>query len=70
MSVNDYLKGNYELAAAPPTGGKGTQQAPAPGASLEEEFERQALQKLGGSIAFIKKSKSFVWKGPSGDRPR
>jgi hypothetical protein len=68
VSVNDYLKGNYELA---PAATDGTTPPPAPGvASLEEEFERQALQKLGGSIAFIKKSKSFVWKGPSSDRAR
>ena len=68
MSANDYLKGNYELA---PAAAADTTPPPAPtAASLEEEFERQALQKLGGSIAFIKKSKSFVWKGPSSDRPR
>jgi hypothetical protein len=67
VSANDYLKGNYELAPA----AADTTPPPAPSAvSLEEEFERQALQKLGGSIAFIKKSKSFVWKGPSSDRPR
>jgi hypothetical protein len=68
VSVNDYLKGNYELA---PTAAERPTRPPAPStASLEEEFERQALQKLGGSIAFIKKSKSFVWKGPAGDRAR
>lgn len=68
MSVNDYLKGNYDLAPAA-VDGKTPPAAPTP-ATLEEEFERQALQKLGGSIAFIKKSKSFIWKGPSGDRAR
>jgi hypothetical protein len=68
VSVNDYLKGNYDLAPAPAE--SGTPPAAPAAASLEEEFERQALQKLGGSIAFIKKSKSFVWKGPSGDRAR
>jgi hypothetical protein len=67
VSANDYLKGNYELA--PAAADRTPPPAPSP-ASLEEEFERQALQKLGGSIAFIKKSKSFVWKGPSRDRPR
>lgn len=69
MTVNDYLKGNYDLAPANPV--SATNDAPSPTtASLEEEFERQALQKLGGSIAFIKKSKSFIWKGPSGDHAR
>jgi hypothetical protein len=69
VTMNDYLKGNYDLASANPVGAK--KDAPSPAtASLEEEFERQALQKLGGSIAFIKKSKSFIWKGPSGDHAR
>jgi len=67
VSINDYLKGNYDLAPADAV--RDTTATPS-AASLEEEFERQALQKLGGSIAFIKKSKSFVWKGPSGDRAR
>lgn len=31
--------------------------------SLESEFEASALEKLGGSIAFVKKSSSFIWKG-------
>ena len=66
MTVNDYLKGNYELAPADPADVSKVPAVPA-AASLEEEFERQALQKLGGSIAFIKKSKSFIWKGPAGD---
>jgi hypothetical protein len=69
VSANDYLKGNYDLTPAGPADGKTPPPAPIV-ASLEEEFERQALQKLGGSIAFIKKSKSFVWKGPSSDRAR
>jgi hypothetical protein len=69
VTVNDYLKGNYELAPADPADVSKVPAVPA-AASLEEEFERQALQKLGGSIAFIKKSKSFIWKGPAGDRAR
>jgi len=69
VSANEYLKGNYELS--PTNGEKKTPPLAAPSAgTLEEEFERQALQKLGGSIAFIKKSKSFVWKGPAGARAR
>ena len=66
MTINDYLKGNYDLAPADPADARRAPAIPA-AASLEEEFERQALQKLGGSIAFIKKSKSFIWKGPAGD---
>jgi hypothetical protein len=60
-----YLKGNYEVKSPAPA-----VQPAADAASLEEEFERNALQKLGGSIAFIKKSASFVWKGPQRDRTR
>lgn len=60
--MNDYLKGNYRLdkpAPAPTT-------APAE-ASAEKKFEASALVKLGGSIAFIKKSSSFVWEGDKRD---
>ena len=30
---------------------------------LEKTFESSAFEKLGGSIAFVKKSTNFVWKG-------
>lgn len=62
--MSDYLKGNYKLpesktaSAAPPS-------APKSGQDL---FEASALQKLGGSIAFIKKSSSFVWNGDKGKK--
>ena len=58
------LKGNYSLDRQP-----SADQGAAP--TLEDDFERSALQKLGGSIAFVKKSASFVWKGPERDpKPR
>jgi hypothetical protein len=63
VSGNQYLRGNYELKSSV----KG-EADPTPDAKLEEEFERTALQKLGGSIAFIKKSASFVWKGTKSGR--
>ena len=59
-----YLKGNYSLPFTP-ADGEPSQDAE----SLEAAFERTALQKLGGSIAFVKKAGSFVWKGPR-DKPR
>ena len=32
---------------------------------LEQEYYKTALTKLGGSIAFIMKDKTFLWKGDS-----
>lgn len=53
--MSDLLKGNYRLDKVAMPGPAG----PAP--SIEKTFEAEALQKLGGSIAFIKKSSQFVW---------
>jgi hypothetical protein len=60
-----YLKGNYSLTFAPAAPEKAEDAK-----DLEAEFERTALQKLGGSIAFVKKSGGFVWKGPARDDTR
>jgi hypothetical protein len=54
------LKGTYDLHVSANKAAKEP--------SLEEAFERSALQKLGGSIAFIKKAGSFIWKGPAKDQ--
>ena len=54
----DILKGNYKLNQD-----KLKQTRLGDSKSLESEFEASALEKLGGSIAFVKKSGSFVWKG-------
>ena len=35
--------------------------------SLTEEFEENALAKLGGSICFVSKSGSLIWDGDSTD---
>ena len=53
-----YLKGNYEL----------TRKVDGVGANQEDPeqtkaFERFARQRLGGSIAFVMKEKTFVWNG-------
>lgn len=61
--MTEYLKGNYSL---PPSKAVPTP-APVAGDAGQQEFEAQALQKLGGSIAFIKKSSSFVWTGKKDD---
>lgn len=45
------LKGNFE------TKRKVKPAKPGAAAALEEQFEREALKKLGGSIAFVSKQK-------------
>ena len=57
--MDEMLKGNYRLPknVTPRKDGEPEDK------TLEKEFEASALQKLGGSIAFVKKSASFVWKG-------
>lgn len=61
-----YLKGNYELKNAPvpsATDGRAAEEL------LEQEYYKAALGKLGGSIAFIMKGKTFLWKGDDGGKP-
>ena len=53
------LKGNYELDEVSATTGE----ASSPSQLLEEEYYRAAMTKLGGSIAFIMKGKTFLWTG-------
>lgn len=55
----ELLKGNYP---AKPVKGAEQKETVDP-KSLEKEFETSAFEKLGGSIAFVKKSSKFVWKG-------
>ena len=52
------LKGNYNT--------KKTITAERPEETTEEKFEREALARLGGSIAFVSRKK-FLWKGEDGD---
>jgi hypothetical protein len=54
------LIGNYKMAGQP--------ESPAPGSETKEEtsvaeFERRALERLGGSIAFVMKGKNVLWSG-------
>ena len=62
-----YLKGNYKLS--PGKTAKKRKRKPA-AKQVEEEFERRALEKLGGSIAFVMKSKTFVWSDDGNKAPR
>jgi hypothetical protein len=57
--MKEVLKGNYKLpernSVVPPE--------KKPENPLEREFEAAAFERLGGSITFVKKSASFIWKG-------
>lgn len=59
--MSEYLKGNFkvELKKSTSTPKNSEQDLKE---SLEKEFERRALEKLGGSIAFVVKP-TLVWKG-------
>jgi hypothetical protein len=50
--MDDVLKGNFKT--------KKTVEVPEESESLEERFEKAALRRLGGSIAFVSKKK-VVW---------
>jgi hypothetical protein len=52
----EFLRGNYKLDV------EITETDEADRDRLEEEFERKALARLGGSICFVSK-KQFVWNG-------
>ena len=63
--MNRYLKGNYPLRRkAHPSSEEARKNNKAE--TSEQEFERRALEKLGGSIAFVVKS-NFVWNGDQGE---
>jgi hypothetical protein len=52
----EFLRGNYKLDV------RIIETDEAERNRLEEEFERKALSRLGGSICFVSK-KQFVWTG-------
>jgi hypothetical protein len=61
------LIGNYTIAGqkpATPADPAGTTKAE----TSASEFERRAMERLGGSIAFVMKGKTVVWSGGP-DRP-
>ncbi len=53
----ELLKGNYKVSTK-----EKLEPAKESEASIESRFEESAMEKLGGSIAFVKKS-AFLWKG-------
>ena len=60
--MSKYLRGNYPLSKENPDESKES--------TASEEFERKALERLGGSIAFVMKKNTFVWSGEkSGSDP-
>jgi len=55
------LIGNYKMAGQPDVVA-----APGPEKRVENtvaEFERRAMERLGGSIAFVMKGKDVLWSG-------
>lgn len=54
----EFLKGNYALPRKKrPQGGRKAK------VDLTDQFEKQALAKLGGSLCFVAKKTKFVWSG-------
>jgi hypothetical protein len=60
----NFLKGNYRI---PKGGGESSGKSKSP-KSLTERFEEEALAKLGGSLCFVTKGKTFVWAGDEGEK--
>jgi hypothetical protein len=54
-----FLKGNYQLPE------RANEQSPMGNSqkTLTESFEDSVLAKLGGSICFVAKGKTFLWTG-------
>ena len=60
--MNQFLKGNYRVKGMENVKMEKEKEEKSDDV-LQKAFENSALEKLGGSIAFVKKSASFVWKG-------
>ena len=52
--MSELLKGNFKIKKSVDSSGEGSE------GSLENRFEKEALKKLGGSIAFVSKKK-VLW---------
>ncbi|MBI3320930.1 MAG: hypothetical protein HYZ91_01530 [Candidatus Omnitrophica bacterium] len=66
--MSKYLKGNYELSKDGAKPEEKTPDEPSKN-TVTQEFERRALGRLGGSIAFVLKGKTFVWNGEAQPGP-
>ncbi len=53
-----FLEGNYQLPKKK-RGGSGRKAK----ADLTDQFEKQALAKLGGSLCFVSRKTKFIWTG-------
>lgn len=53
--MSKLLKGNYEIE------NNGSENEIKKEKNIEALFETKALEKLGGSIAFVMKSNKFIW---------
>lgn len=53
-----FLKGNYPLPRKKRAGSPRKAKA-----DLTDQFEKQALAKLGGSLCFVAKKTKFIWTG-------
>jgi len=51
------LKGNYKVSKEDEKESEESKK------SSTDQFEKRALEKLGGSIAFVQKTDVFVWNG-------
>ena len=56
------LIGNYKMAGQPDGGPAASGSEPKEETAVAE-FERRALERLGGSIAFVMKGKNVLWSG-------
>ena len=55
--MNKFLRGNYTINDTK----SDTESAEVKGKDITAIFENRALEKLGGSIAFVMKGNQFVW---------
>lgn len=60
----EFLKGNYELPASSKIKNQRTKSRK----SLTDTMEERALAKLGGSICFVMKGKTFLWAGDQDEK--
>ena len=63
--MSEFLKGNYQL----PKGARRESPTGNSRKTLTENFEDSVLAKLGGSICFVTKGKTFLWTGDEGEAP-
>jgi len=56
-----FLKGNYDLPKRKKRSATSKRKK-----NLTDKFEESALAKLGGSLCFVMKKKTFLWEGDEG----